>query len=785
MMKTPIMKQLIEWPSAYLTTLLLCCLALFPGSIALAENAAVACPENPATGRVNEVIEFCFSGSKNWDAETPACGEGPYDYEVNRVTAAISDHNGVDYGFTRAYWDGGNTWRVRFLPPRPAVYYLRIYSNDSGLDNLVHVFDATAQTNPIHALRRDGPFLKTSDGKVVRTNGAPLFLLGDKWATFPSFFYPNDPSLGVATRFPRKLTHSDSLPHFTPDGKTHSDFDEELVWGIPFDQLLQKRSQQGFNFIGAHGLHRRVVFEKLVSGEKTYPTITGLAAFSPKAEFGLRYWRLLDHYFQKAEQAGMVMTLGIQSYSYFDNPSLCKTTAPMSAASIQKVHRNYFRHLLARYGAYPMTFWLTQEFNQLVTSTTVINGRVNGGCDATLYEPAPSSGLYCFVDPGVGGEPDRNVCLKVPSDFANRCWFKPAVFTGRLRLLWNIASTIKAEDPHKRAIMIHEGSRRQTSLEIVQNGRVVGLYAPARAPHTPVDIVATQQGHRMMPRRYYSGARSSKPLYETEFNWEGGETRRNNLPFVMGDSKRRPSSLTEDSLCRYNNDSCVVVDSYTSISSFLQALFAGSPGYGYGAFGLYNGILDSHHPETTGDWGPLVNAAQGLNFPGAKLIADFKKGVMGETPSFGNTTTRLYHSAQAWPLLRTGHAAVDELVPGTQTFRRVSGGKVRVLSTKLDASDNRFVALYFEKGDAGSYRVQVGQRLNRGAYRIVGISPRSFERFHSPNSESVACPDSQGFIELPRLPVRAPSANDPNEIPDERDWLMFVENALPSTPVCP
>jgi hypothetical protein len=765
------------------------CLFAVAASFSLsAEPTQVGCPPQPTHGRVNEVMEFCFEGLKNWDDEAPECGSGPYDYDVNRVDALITDAVStevVTWSVT-GFWDGGNIWKVRFVPPKSTVYYFCLSSTDGRLNGQCHWFDALPQQNTTNPFRKNGPFLKVVDQKVVRSDGSPMFVLADKWATFPSLFYPSDTSLGVAEQFPRSLLHSNNLPSYSPEGEDHDAFDNETVDALPFEEFLNKRTQQGFNFIGAHGLHRRVVFQNTKpDGSVEYKTITGLAAFSPKAELGLKYWRLLDHFLQKAEAKGVVITLGIQSYSYFDKPTLC--VAPGQTPSedhVKRVHRAYFRHLLARYGAYPTTFWFTQEFNQLVSSDLVVEvpptvEQPAGQrlCSDPNTMPAPLNGPFCFVDPGTGGVSDKTTCIEPHAAFRKRCWFKPEVYSKRLRLIWDLMSMIKQEDAFDRAILIHEASRLQSSMRIIENGTPGAMYAPARVAHAPVDIVATQQGHRMLPWRQHSGMPTVKARLETEFNWEGGQTRRNNLAFTITNTSRRPSALAEDEVCRTNNAACVVVDADTVMSSFLQSLFSGDTGFGYGAFGLFNGIVDIYHPETTGNWGPLVSAREAIEFEGANRVAAFKRGFMGETDRFGNSQTRtLRHSQQAWSKLRNGHAVVEEqLAPSSPHWKSVSGGKVRVLSTVLDSSDSRFVALYFEQGDAGTYRVKTGRRQRRRPFRVVGIDPRNFAAFTPTTTELLACPDEGGYVSLPSLPAS----------PAGSDWLVFIENARPSSPPCP
>ncbi len=325
--------------------------------------------------------------------------------------------------------------------------------------------------------------------------------------------------------------------------------------------MLTSRAGQGFNYISTHGLDAPVIFKT----NQVFAQLSGLQAFDGTQENGLAYWRQMDSFLQKAENAGVVfaMGVGVGGYDYFENPKICGTSSAGTLSDLTiKNHKAFFRHLVARYGSYPVTFLFTQEYNQLVQKKNVVN-------------------------------------------------------------------EVKRTDPYRRALTLHEAVFNHSEI-----------YSPARTANS-ISYVTLQQGHFVAPANYRKPTSTIlKPILEAELNWEGFElpsTEANQVAYTPGDASR----CTNDPDCLMDNRSTVV-------SSFLQALFARSAGYNYGAQGSYAGIIDINHPASTGNWGPLKTTTQALGFQGAKFLGDFKRGFMTETSGFASSGTVLNHSADAW-----------------------------------------------------------------------------------------------------------------------------------------
>lgn len=114
--------------------------------------------------------------------EITLVAEGSYDnpYTDVDVWAVFHDNNG-DSLIRPAFWDGGDTWRVRFAPPRTDMQYAwRSYSSvsDAGLQQSGALASVAYSGN--NKLLQHG-LLKMSPGKrnVVHADGKPFLVVGD------------------------------------------------------------------------------------------------------------------------------------------------------------------------------------------------------------------------------------------------------------------------------------------------------------------------------------------------------------------------------------------------------------------------------------------------------------------------------------------------------------------------------------------------------------------------------------------------------------------------------
>ncbi|MFP4173193.1 MAG: DUF4038 domain-containing protein [Candidatus Hydrogenedentota bacterium] len=117
--------------------------------------------------------------------------EVPPDAGQDLVTAEFVGVSGEAEGETLeavGFWDGGDTWRVRFAPPLPGRWEYRTQSDDPGLDGQEGVLDVSAwdeagkAENPV----RRGFIQVNSEGEragrhFVRADGTPFLWVGDTW----------------------------------------------------------------------------------------------------------------------------------------------------------------------------------------------------------------------------------------------------------------------------------------------------------------------------------------------------------------------------------------------------------------------------------------------------------------------------------------------------------------------------------------------------------------------------------------------------------------------------
>ncbi|MFC1763739.1 DUF4038 domain-containing protein [Planctomycetota bacterium] len=262
------------------------------------------------------------------------------------------------YGF----WDGGQTYRVRFVATAPGKWTWKSGSNqdDSGLNgktgSLVVADWTTAEKeqNP----NRHGFLRSTANGHALEyADSTPFFMIGDTW-------------LGAATwRLP-----------FT--GKTPAK-DYEPASGITFEEAVTYRKRQGYNsvsmiaafptwssdhnpstFADKNGVYYRNAWDKfgvVVAGGKTtakdmhdergyrsfeiMPNHEGLPDFDRIVP---AYFRSLDKKMQYLNDQGMVPLL----------ETVRRDSCPPWAAyfDFNESYTRFVQYMVARYGAHSMVF---------------------------------------------------------------------------------------------------------------------------------------------------------------------------------------------------------------------------------------------------------------------------------------------------------------------------------------------------------------------------------------------------------------------------------------------
>ena len=257
---------------------------------------ADACAEHwPQTARQWRPVDFSF------EAKTEIAD--PFDFERSQFHAVFRGPGGETFTLP-GFWDGGQTWKIRFTPTKPGAWiYVTKFrdTSDKGLHGQRGTLQVQAATGSAD-VHRHGGFLKVSANRrhLTFTDGKPFFWLGDTWWPTPS----------------------------------------EAVQFDIFKRMVDTRVAQGYTVFQAHG-HRPLFAGSSIGAFE--------ATRKPDAET-LRYWHETDRYFAYAEEKGVVGMMGFARGDLFD---------PFSLPELKRLWHYY----MARYGAYPMGILITQEYN--------------------------------------------------------------------------------------------------------------------------------------------------------------------------------------------------------------------------------------------------------------------------------------------------------------------------------------------------------------------------------------------------------------------------------------
>lgn len=243
------------------------------------------------------------------DADYP----DPFDFRTIGFTATFRGPNGERIRIP-GFWDGDRVWKIRFTPTSFGVWTYAT-SCEKQDDTGLHGRRGKLNVNPPasdNLLHRHGGFLKVSPDSryLTYTDGTAFFWLGDTWWRCPSA-------------------------------------------GVPFSnfqRMVDFRSKQGFTVFQAHGF-RSIFPDKEEHG--LFASSSGVDAFHAVKQSGrtaIGYWREIDKYMAYADEKGMVGVMGFAGHALLD---------PISLDDLKRLWHYY----VARYGAYPITFLITQEYN--------------------------------------------------------------------------------------------------------------------------------------------------------------------------------------------------------------------------------------------------------------------------------------------------------------------------------------------------------------------------------------------------------------------------------------
>jgi hypothetical protein len=234
-------------------------------------------------------------------------GQYAHPYVELSATATLTEPDGRTQRTLPLFWDGGQTWRLRFSPDKPGRWKWTVRSEDSGLNRQAGEFTAVESELP-GGLQTMPNFPR----HFQRQNGSPFWFLGDTaWALY-------------------------------------TDSDREKHDRAAAEAYLHKRAGQGFNVVHSH------LLSEAGWGNSGGPPFTDLA--SQKINPG--YWQEVDRRLRFLNSQGIVGGLalawgdkrGTEPYAWGRFPS-------------DEARRRYVRYIAARYSAFDVYFLVSGEWH--------------------------------------------------------------------------------------------------------------------------------------------------------------------------------------------------------------------------------------------------------------------------------------------------------------------------------------------------------------------------------------------------------------------------------------
>jgi hypothetical protein len=208
-----------------------------------------------------------------------------------------------------AFWSGDHDWRVRFAPPEPGRFrYTTVCSDATNRD--LHGVEGELEVAPYdgeHPLLRHGPLRASGNRRHLEyADGTPFFWLGDTWTWMlrgNALSYPDD-------------------------------------WEV----LLADRVRKGFNVaLITPGLYGATPWPDPRTGNEGGPPWTdGWETLNP------RYFDMADLRIQAMARAGIVPCI-VGNWGFYEQ------------RMGERKLRQHWRHMVGRWGAYPVVWCLAGE----------------------------------------------------------------------------------------------------------------------------------------------------------------------------------------------------------------------------------------------------------------------------------------------------------------------------------------------------------------------------------------------------------------------------------------
>lgn len=180
------------------------------------------------TGEKWRVIEISLTSSASYS--------DPFN-DVD-VTATFAGPGGITI-VRPAFWDGGNSWKIRFAPTVTGSWTMTTTStitSNNGLHNISKTIQCNAYTGSLDIYKKGFLKVDASGRYFVYNDGTPFFYLGDTHWIFTHERFSTSNVSGVASQFKytvdKRVTQGFSVYQSEaiqiPHGGTHTGNDEEL-----------------------------------------------------------------------------------------------------------------------------------------------------------------------------------------------------------------------------------------------------------------------------------------------------------------------------------------------------------------------------------------------------------------------------------------------------------------------------------------------------------------------------------------------------------------------------
>ncbi len=208
--------------------------AWFPGICVFVLSTSASGPKIPNVPKWTR-FEQSFTSSVAYERPLQSC-------TFAAEFIAPSGETNLVYGF----WDGGKTWRLRFLPDQPGRWTFRTHCSDEqneGLQNQTGVFLCTAPL-AIGRFARHGPIRMARDRRhFEHQDGTPFFWISDVVWDGTRLSTPSDWSVYAQIRAAQKFTAAQwsVVPGKDSEGESAFDDRTRIIPNLEFFQRLDAK----------------------------------------------------------------------------------------------------------------------------------------------------------------------------------------------------------------------------------------------------------------------------------------------------------------------------------------------------------------------------------------------------------------------------------------------------------------------------------------------------------------------------------------------------------------